>query len=532
MESTQPMDRLLCGDVGYGKTEVAMRAAFKAVQDGKQVAVLTPTTVLAFQHYESFKRRFANFPVNVEMISRFRTPKEQKLILEKVEQGKIDILIGTHRVLSKDLKFQDLGLLVVDEEQRFGVRHKERLKQMRAAIDVLSMSATPIPRTLHMSLVGLRDMSVIETPPKDRMAIQTVVASWDEKLIQSAIEQELERGGQVYFVHNRVDTIFEIAAKLQVLVPKARIIVGHGQMSEGELEKVMMGFMHHEADILVSTTIIENGLDIPLCNTILINRADRLGLSELYQLRGRVGRSNRRAYAYLLLPAEVELTPIARRRLAALKEFSDLGAGFKIAALDLELRGAGNLLGGEQSGHIEAIGFELYTQMLERAVREMKGEAAPDEAETQLNLGLNIRIPADYVPEENQRLRMYKRVAGVETDSQLHDVRSVLIDRYGELPPAVRNLLDYASLKLLCMRVGVNAIERKRDSVSFKFQQNAAVDPEQLARFVSAQRGAQFTPDGMLKFALKATAAEEVLRALRTILEQLASQEKAQAHSS
>jgi transcription-repair coupling factor (superfamily II helicase) len=527
METSQPMDRLLCGDVGYGKTEVAMRAAFKAVSDNKQVAVLAPTTVLAFQHYETFKQRFGPFPVTIEMISRFRNPKQQKEILQKTEAGKIDILIGTHRILSKDLKFADLGLLVVDEEQRFGVRHKERIKQMRKQVDVLTMSATPIPRTLHMSLVGLRDMSVIETPPKDRMAIQTVVASWDDKLIQSAIEQELERGGQVYFVHNRVESIWEIAAKLQEFVPEARIIVGHGQMGESELEKVMLRFMHHEADILVATTIIENGLDIPLCNTILINRADRLGLSELYQLRGRVGRSSRRAYAYLLIPREVELTPIARRRLAALKEFSDLGAGFKIAALDLELRGAGNLLGGEQSGHIEAVGFELYTQMLERAVREMKGEAAPDEAETQLNLGLNIRIPADYIPEENQRLRMYKRVAGVETESQLGDVGAELQDRYGPPPPAVRNLLDYASLKLLCMRVGVNAIERKRDSVTFKFRQNAAVDPEQLARFVSAQRGAQFTPDGMLKFVVKATAADEVLRALRTVLEQLASEEAA-----
>jgi transcription-repair coupling factor (superfamily II helicase) len=527
MESTQPMDRLLCGDVGYGKTEVAMRAAFKAVSDNKQVAVLAPTTVLAFQHYETFKQRFGPFPVTIEMISRFRNPRQQKEILQKLETGKIDILIGTHRILSKDLKFTDLGLLIVDEEQRFGVRHKERIKQMRKQVDVLTMSATPIPRTLHMSLVGLRDMSVIETPPKDRMAIQTVVASWDDKLIQSAIEQELERGGQVYFVHNRVESIWEIAAKLQELIPKSRVIVGHGQMSEGELEKVMLKFMHHEADILVATTIIENGLDIPLCNTILINRADRLGLSELYQLRGRVGRSNRRAYAYLLIPKEVELTPIARRRLAALKEFSDLGAGFKIAALDLELRGAGNLLGGEQSGHIEAIGFELYTQMLDRAVREMKGEAAPDEAETQLNLGLNIRIPAEYIPEENQRLRMYKRVAGVETESQLSDVGSELKDRYGPPPAAVRNLLDYASLKLLCMRVGVNAIERKRDSVTFKFRQNAAVDPEQLARFVSAQRGAQFTPDGMLKFVLIANAADDVLRSLRTVLEQLASEEAA-----
>jgi len=521
MESSQPMDRLLCGDVGYGKTEVAMRAAFKAVNDNKQVAVLAPTTVLAFQHYETFKQRFAPFPVTIEMISRFRNPKQQKEILQRTESGKIDVLIGTHRILSKDLKFSDLGLLIVDEEQRFGVRHKERIKQMRKQVDVLTMSATPIPRTLHMSLVGLRDMSVIETPPKDRMAIQTVVASWDDKLIQSALEQELERGGQVYFVHNRVESIWEIAAKLLELVPKARVIVGHGQMSEGELEKVMLKFMHHEADILVATTIIENGLDIPLCNTILINRADRLGLSELYQLRGRVGRSNRRAYSYLLIPREVELTPIARRRLAALKEFSDLGAGFKIAALDLELRGAGNLLGGEQSGHIEAIGFELYTQMLDRAIREMKGEAGAEEAETQLNLGLNIRIPAEYIPEENQRLRMYKRVAGVETESQLADVGAELQDRYGEPPQAVRNLLDYASLKLLCMRVGVNAVERKRDSVSFKFPQNAAVDPEQLARFVSGQRGAQFTPDGMLKFVLKPTAADEVLRALRSILEQL-----------
>ncbi|HEV3207679.1 MAG TPA: transcription-repair coupling factor [Terriglobales bacterium] len=521
MESSLPMDRLLCGDVGYGKTEIAMRAAFKTISDNKQVAVLAPTTVLAFQHYETFKQRFAAFPVSIDMISRFRSPRQQKEILQRVEAGKVDILIGTHRLLSKDVKFADLGLLVVDEEQRFGVRHKERLKQMRKQVDVLTMSATPIPRTLHMSLVGLRDMSVIETPPKDRIAIQTVVASWDDKLIQSALEQELGRGGQVYFVHNRVDSIWDIAAKLQALVPAARIIVGHGQMSEGELEKVMLKFMHHEADVLVATTIIENGLDIPLCNTILINRADRLGLSELYQLRGRVGRSNRRAYAYLMLPAEIELTPIARRRLAALKEFSDLGAGFKIAALDLELRGAGNLLGGEQSGHIEAVGFELYTQMLDRAVREMKGEAAPDEAETQLNLGLNIRIPAEYIPEENQRLRMYKRVAGVETAAQLRDVRAELQDRYGEPPPAVQNLLDYATLKLLAGRAGVTAIERKRDLVSIKFRQSATIDPGKLAKFVSSQRGAQFAPDGTLKFVSKATSPPEVLAHLRGLLEEL-----------
>src|SRR5256885_840140 len=521
MESSLPMDRLLCGDVGYGKTEIAMRAAFKAISDNKQVAVLAPTTVLAFQHFETFKQRFAAFPVTIEMISRFRSPKQQKEILQRVEAGKVDILIGTHRLLSKDVKFTDLGLLIVDEEQRFGVRHKERLKQMRKEVDVLVMSATPIPRTLHMSLVGLRDMSVIETPPKDRIAIQTVVASWNEKLVRSAIEQELERGGQVYFVHNRVDTIWEIAAKLQELAPKARIIVGHGQMSEGELEKVMLKFMHHEADILVATTIIENGLDIPLCNTILINRAERLGLSELYHLRGRVGRSNRRAYAYLLVPADIELTPVARRRLAALKEFSDLGAGFKIAALDLELCGAGNLLGGEQSGHIEAVGFDLYTQMLEQAVREMKGEAEPQEIDTQLNLGLNIKIPDEYISEENQRLRMYKRIAGVSDEKQLKDVAAELADRYGPPPVPVQNLLDYASLKLLCQRAGVAGIDRKREQISIRFMPDASIDPSKLAQFVAGQKAAQFTPAGILKFSLSNFQAEDVLDRLKDVLERL-----------
>jgi transcription-repair coupling factor (superfamily II helicase) len=425
------------------------------------------------------------------------------------------------------LKFADLGLVIVDEEQRFGVRHKERLKQLKKEVDVLTMSATPIPRTLHMSLVGLRDMSVIETPPKDRLAIQTVVAAFDNKLVKSALEHELERGGQVYFVHNRVDSIYEIAAKIQELVPKARVIVGHGQMGEGELEKVMLKFIRHEADVLVATTIIENGLDIPLCNTIIINRADRHGLSELYQLRGRVGRSNRRAYAYLLVPAEAELTPVARRRLAALKEFSDLGAGFKIAALDLELRGAGNMLGGEQSGHIDAVGFEMYTSMLDRAVRELKGEVTPAETDAQLNLGLNIRIPADYIAEENQRLRMYKRVAGVEGEQQLADVRKELEDRFGAPPPAVQNLLEYAALRLECKRLGVAGIDRKRDQVSVRFTETAEVDPSRLAQFVSSEqeRGAQFTPAGILKFSLSTSRPDEVLARLRGLLSQLAAQE-------
>ena len=462
MESTQPMDRLLCGDVGYGKTEVAMRAAFKAVQDGKQVAVLTPTTVLCFQHFESFKRRYAKFPVNVEMISRFRTAKEKKDVLERTEQGKVDILIGTHALLSQGLKFQDLGLLVVDEEQRFGVRHKERLKQMRAAIDVLSMSATPIPRTLNMSLVGLRDMSVIETPPKDRMAIQTVVAKFDEKLIRTAIEVELERGGQTYFVHNRVETIYELAAKIRELVPQARVIIGHGQLPEAELERVMLAFMNGEYDVLCATSIIENGLDIPRANTIIINRADRHGLSELYQLRGRVGRSNRRAYAYLLIPPEQQLTEIARRRLSALKEFSDLGAGFKIAALDLELRGAGNMLGGEQSGHIEAIGFEMYTTMLEEAVSKLKGEGREERPQVTVNLGISLRIDDSYIAEESQRLRMYKRIAGAESMAALTDVRAEIEDRYGRPPESVLHLLAAGEIRLTCERLGIAQLERKR----------------------------------------------------------------------
>ena len=364
-------------------------------------------------------------------------------------------------------------------------------------------------------------MSVIETPPKDRMAIQTVVAAWEEDLIRNAIEHELDRGGQVFFVHNRVETIYEIANKVQALAPRARVVVGHGQLSEAELEKVMFRFVRQEADVLVATAIIENGLDIPTCNTILINRADRHGLSELYQLRGRVGRSNRRAYAYLLIPENTELTALARRRLAALKEFSDLGAGFKIAALDLELRGGGNLLGGEQSGHIDAVGFELYTTMLEKAIRELRGEERAEEVETQLNLGIDLRIPADYIREENQRLRMYKRVAGVEGEKQLADVQAELTDRYGPPPPALRNLVEYAALRLLSRRLGILTIDRKRERVNIKFAENARIDPPRLAQFVASHRGSQFTPGGMLKFDLPAGAPELILSRLREVLELL-----------
>ncbi len=503
MERPLPMDRLLCGDVGYGKTEVAMRAAFKAVADSKQVAMLAPTTVLVFQHYDTFRRRFAAFPVRVEMLSRFRSAREQKEILAAVEAGQVDIVIGTHRLLSRDVRFHDLGLLVVDEEQRFGVAHKERLKEMRKDVDVLTLSATPIPRTLHMSLVGLRDMSVIETPPKDRLAIQTVVAPFRESLVQSAIEEELAREGQVFFVHNRVESIYSLAALVQKLVPKARVVVGHGQMKEKELESVMLRFIRDDADVLVSTTIIENGLDIPRANTILINRADRLGLSELYQLRGRVGRSNQRAYAYLLVPPEAALTPLARRRLAALKEFSELGAGFRIAALDLELRGAGNLLGRQQHGHINAIGFDLYCQMLERAVAGLKGETRVPELRATLNLGLDIRIPPEYIPSENLRLRTYKRIAGMGGEGEREEVRRELEDRFGPLPPAVEHLLDYAMLKAICERLLVASVERRGAEVAVKFHLQTPVDPEKVVRVLGARRGLRMDPSGVLWMSLE-----------------------------
>ena len=522
MESLQPMDRLLCGDVGFGKTEVAMRAAFKALGDGKQVAVLAPTTVLSFQHYETFRRRFASFPVRVELVSRFRTAKETKQVLEDLAAGKVDVLIGTHRLLSKDVEFSDLGLLVVDEEQRFGVRHKERLKQLKHNVDVLTMSATPIPRTLHMSLLGLRDMSVIETPPKDRLAINTVVAHFNPDLIKTAIEQELARQGQVYFVHNRVDTIFMRAAAIQELVPQARIGVGHGQMGETQLEKVLLGFMRHEYDVFVCTTIVENGLDIPLANTILIENAERYGLSELYQLRGRVGRSNRRAYSYLLVPADTQLSEVARKRLAALKEFSDLGAGFKIAALDLELRGAGNLLGGEQHGHIEAVGYDTYVRLLEESVRELKGEEVPLEIHATLNLGLEIRIPPTYISDEAQRLRSYKRIADVSDEEKGKRILDELNDRYGPLPEEVQTLVSFSLLKSLAERAGVETIDRRQGFVNLKFHQQSKIDPFKLMALVRNTAGAQFTPAGLLKFPLSASNnPAHLLDELRNLLTEL-----------
>ena len=522
MESGHPMDRLLCGDVGYGKTEVAMRAAFKALGDGKQVAILAPTTVLAFQHYETLRRRFAPFPVHVEMLSRFRDKKEIAEVLAGLAEGKVDIVIGTHRLLSKDVQFRDLGLLVVDEEQRFGVRHKERIKQLKHNVDVLTMSATPIPRTLHMSLVGLRDMSVIETPPKDRLAIQTLVAHFDPGLIRTAIEQEMSRGGQVYFIHNRVDSIYSRAASIQELLPNCRIGVGHGQMGEADLEKALLGFMRHEFDVFVCTTIAENGLDIPLANTMIIEHAERYGLSELYQLRGRVGRSNRRAYAYLLVPADTELSELARKRLAALKEFSDLGAGFKIAALDLELRGAGNILGGEQHGHIAAVGFDTYVRLLEETVHELKGEEAPLEVHATLNLGLDIRIPPEYIADEQQRLRAYKRIADAASAEAASELLGELEDRYGPTPEAVRSLLKFSVLKSAAAKLGIEAIDRRQGALNVKFHKDARVDPNRLMNLVTATDGAQFTPAGVLRLPLDgAGSASKVLDLLESQLAHL-----------
>ncbi len=516
MQTAVPMDRLIVGDVGYGKTEVAMRGAFKAVMDNRQVAVLTPTTVLAYQHFESFKQRFAAFPVKIELLSRFRSAKEQKEVVKAADEGKVDILIGTHRILSADVKLPKLGLVVVDEEQRFGVAHKERLKQLKKKVDVLTLSATPIPRTLNMSLLGMRDMSVIETPPRDRLAINTQVVQFSEGVIKSAIELELARNGQVFFIHNRVESIESIAAHIKKIVPTARIIVAHGQMNEKEMENAVLDFVGYKFDVLVATTIIENGIDIPRANTIIINRADNYGLSQLYQLRGRVGRSNRRAYAYLLIPGELELTPIAKRRLSAIREFSDLGAGFRIAALDLELRGAGNILGGQQSGQLDALGFDLYTKMLERTIQELKGEEIEEESSVSINLGADVSIPNDYISETAQRLRTYKRISSADSDSALQQIYAEIGDRYGKIPASVDNLFDYARLRKSAEQMRVVSIDKTREGFAIKLGENAKVAPEKLMRFLAENPASSFAPSGVLKVV---TQEENLIEAARGVLE-------------
>ncbi len=504
MEASTPMDRLLCGDVGYGKTEVAMRAAFKAVMDGKQVGVLAPTTVLAFQHYKTLVDRFAAFPVRIDLVSRFRTRGEQEETLAQLTEGKLDIIVGTHRLLSKDVVFRDLGLLVVDEEQRFGVAHKERIKQMRRRVDVLTMTATPIPRTLNMSLVGIRDMSVIETPPKDRQSIQTNVVRFDHQTIARAIRTELERGGQVYFLHSRVTSIYAMGEILTRMLPEARIAVAHGQMAEGELERCMVDFVQHKYDVLLATTIIENGLDIPNANTIIINHAERFGLAQLYQLRGRVGRSDRRAYAYLLVPPEGSLSPVARQRLSAIREFSDLGSGFRVAALDLEIRGAGNLLGGEQSGHIESVGFDLYVKLLEQTVRELKGEGIEENVRATVNLDVDVKIDQRYIPDTNQRLTIYRRVAAARDETALSSLLDELHDRYGPISPTVATLVEYGRLRVLADELGVETMDRDGEQVVLKFRDTTPVDPVRLVRFVERRGDLRIKPPATLFVDLRA----------------------------
>jgi len=503
MESPTPMDRLLCGDVGYGKTEVSMRAAFKAVMEGKQVAFLAPTTVLAAQHLKTLTERFAAFPAKIDMVSRFRTKQEIKETLDALAAGRLDVIVGTHRLLSKDVNFKDLGLLVVDEEQRFGVAHKERIKQMRKKVDVLTMTATPIPRTLNMSLVGIRDMSVIETPPKDRLAIQTNVVKFDSAVLVRAIRAEMDRGGQVFFVHNRVESIYSMGNLLQRLVPDARIVIGHGQMAEDSLERAMLDFMTHKADVLLATTIVENGLDIPNANTIIINRADRYGLAQLYQLRGRVGRSDRAAYAYLLIPPEEALSPVARKRLTAMKEFSDLGSGFRVAALDLEIRGAGNLLGGEQSGTIDAVGFEMYMKLLEETIRELKGEDLEDDIRATVNLKVDFRLDDSYVPDMNQRLMIYRRMAGARSEEEIGRIVDEVRDRYGPPPTAVLNLADFARIRVLADGLGVESIDRADATVVIKFRQKTKIDLTHVIALIQERSDLQLVPPNSLKLDLK-----------------------------
>lgn len=469
MERPRPMDRLLCGDVGYGKTEVAIRAAFKAVVDGKQVAVLVPTTILAQQHARTFEERFEGFPVKIKTISRFQSPAEQTAILKDVSRGGVDIIIGTHRLLSKDITFHDLGLIIVDEEQRFGVVQKERLKEIRKNVDVLTLTATPIPRTLHMGLVGVRDMSIIETPPEDRYPIRTYVVEFDDDQIREAILRELGREGQVYFVYNRVQNIDAMYSKLQELVPEARIAIAHGQMNEDELETVMVDFLEGEVDVLLCSTIIETGMDIANVNTLIVYDADRLGLAQLYQLRGRVGRSNRIAYAYFTYRREKVLSEQAEKRLNALKEFTELGSGFKIAMRDLEIRGAGNILGPEQHGFIASVGFELYTKLLEEAVQERKGVVAAEPPDPVIDLTVEAYIPDQYIPDSQQKVEMYKKVASVRSLEDVDDLEEELEDRFGEQPDAVRNLLSVARLKMEAKGMGVGQILQERDGVSLRF---------------------------------------------------------------
>jgi len=522
MEKPHPMDRLVCGDVGYGKTEVALRAAFKAVMDGKQVALLVPTTILALQHWHTFRRRFAPYPVTVEMLSRFRPAVEQKEVVKGLRDGSVDIVIATHRLLQKDVQFKNLGLLIVDEEHRFGVTHKERLKQAYPQVDVLTLTATPIPRTLHLSMVGIRDMSVIETPPLNRLAVRTYVLKFGDAVIQEAISRELDRGGQVFFVHNRVESIGAMYRYLHRIVPEARIAIAHGQLPEPQLERVMVRFINRDIDVLLCTTIIESGLDIPSANTIIVNRADRFGLAQLYQLRGRVGRDQIQAYAYLLIPGERILAGLPWERLKAMLEFADLGSGLRLAMRDLEIRGAGNILGKQQSGHIGAVGFDLYCKLMEEAIRELKGEHVEEERELQVVLKIGGFIPKDYIPHTPQRLDIYQRLYAVDSEAMLAELRAEIEDRYGTPPEAVEKLFHLVELRALARQLGLQKIERRQQVVAFVFDPATPVPPEKIVTLLQAHRRVlRFIPDHTLELTLVQDEWVAVCEAVKKVLQQL-----------
>lgn len=526
MESNKIMDRLICGDVGYGKTEVAIRAAFKAVQDGKQVAYLVPTTILAQQHYNNFLQRMKDFPVRVEMLSRFKTPKEQKIVIEDLNKGLVDIVIGTHRIISKDVKFKNLGLLVVDEEQRFGVTHKEKIKKLKENIDVLTLTATPIPRTLHMSMVGIRDISILEEPPQERHPIQTYVLEYNEQLIKDAIYREMGRNGQVYYVYNRVNNIDEIANKIGALVPEAKVAYAHGQMSERELEHMMIDFINGEIDVLVSTTIIETGLDIQNVNTIIVQDADKMGLSQLYQLRGRVGRSNRVAYAYLMYKKDKVLQEVAEKRLQAIREFTEFGSGFKIAMRDLEIRGAGNILGERQHGHLDAVGYDLYCRLLEQALHKMNNPLERELVETTINMDFDAYIPKKFIKDELRKIEAYKKIASIEKEEDYEDVYDELTDRYGEPPKVVVNLLEVALIKALANQLDMTSIEQKGEEIIFEISKDARLNPEKIPDLVkSYNRKLKFTVNDKVCFVLSVKKGEkkEIFSQIKNLLQHIKS---------
>ena len=521
LQKSRPMDRLVCGDVGFGKTEVALRAAFSVVMEGKQVLVLVPTTVLAQQHYETFQRRFAGFPVRIELLSRFRRGAEAREVLAAMKRGEVDVVIGTHRLLQDDVELRDLGLLVIDEEHRFGVAHKEKIKKLRTVVDVLTLTATPIPRTLHMALSGIRDLSIIESPPIDRQAIRTYVARYDESVIREATLRELARGGQVFFVHNRVETIEKVAARLRGLVPEARFGVAHGQMHGATLEKIMLDFLEKRLDVLVTTAIIESGLDIPNANTMFIDRADHFGLAQLYQLRGRVGRSHQRAYAYLLLPGETLIGRDAQKRLEVLASLDDLGGGFRLAMHDLEIRGAGNLLGRQQSGQVAAVGFELYTQMLEEAIRELRGERRRIEVEPEIQLGISAFIPEDYVADVSQRLALYKRMARASTREELDELRGELEDRFGPVPARVGALLEVMDLRRYLKQAMVVRLRRQASRIVLRFHERSEIDPARLVKLAETRREVRVLPDNEVSIPVMRIDLEGITEAVLALLAEL-----------